>query len=76
LVTETTSENVGLSSLKARLDKESANLVKDRERMETREAAYAARLTLQYGSLDAKVGALKATQSYLDQQIKLWTQSR
>jgi flagellar hook-associated protein 2 len=43
--------------------------------MEAREAAYAARLTQQYGSLDARVGALRATQTYLDQQIKLWTRS-
>ncbi len=76
LVAANTADNVGLASLKSRLDKESASLAKDRERMELRETAYAARLTQQYGSLDAKIGTLKATQSYLDQQIKMWTQSR
>jgi flagellar hook-associated protein 2 len=75
LVTVATAENTGLASLKSRLEKESSILAKDRERMEARETAYAARLNRQYGSLDSKVGALKATQAYLDQQIRVWTRS-
>jgi flagellar hook-associated protein 2 len=47
----------------------------DRTVMEAREAAYKARLEKQFGGLDAKVGAAKATQSYLKQQIDLWTKS-
>lgn len=43
------------------------------ENIETREDAYRARLEKQYGSLDAKLAAFKATQSYLEQQIKLWS---
>ena len=43
------------------------------ESIETREDAYRARLEKQYGSLDAKLAAFKATQSYLEQQIKLWS---
>ncbi len=75
LVNAATAENGPLLSLKARLDKDATGIAKDRTRMEAREAAYAARLTQQYGSLDARVGALRATQTYLDQQIKLWTRS-
>jgi flagellar hook-associated protein 2 len=75
IITAATVDNGPLVSLKARLDKEASGIAKDRTRMEAREAAYAARLTQQYGSLDARVGALKATQTYLDQQIKLWTRS-
>jgi flagellar hook-associated protein 2 len=75
LVASATTDNIGLASLKKRLDKEFANLSKDRTRMEARETAYAARLARQYGSLDAKMGALKATQSYLEQQVKVWTNS-
>ena len=37
------------------------------------EDAYRARLEKQYGSLDAKLAAFKATQTYLEQQIKMWT---
>lgn len=43
------------------------------ENVEIREDAYRARLEKQYGSLDAKLAAFKATQSYLEQQIKLWS---
>ncbi|MFM9977151.1 MAG: flagellar filament capping protein FliD [Sphingomonadaceae bacterium] len=71
--TGTTGPLTGVSS---RLGKEAAAIAVDRQRMEARETAYAARLERQFGSVDARVGALRATQSYLDQQIKLWTQSR
>jgi|CXWL01.1.fsa_nt_gi flagellar hook-associated protein 2 len=62
-----------LASLKLRLEKEGASIADARERMEARETAYRNRLTRQFGSMDARVNALKATQSYLAQQIKLWS---
>jgi flagellar hook-associated protein 2 len=65
-----------LTSLTSRLNKEAANLAKDREKMELRETAYKAKLDKQFGGLDARVGTLKATQSYLDQQVKMWTNSK
>jgi flagellar hook-associated protein 2 len=68
-----TSSGGPLDALKQRLDKEVAALSKNRERMEARELAYKARLEKQFGQLDSRMSALKATQSYLDQQIKLWT---
>ena len=43
------------------------------EAIEEREDAYRARLEKQYGALDAKLAAFKATQTYLEQQIKLWS---
>ena len=43
------------------------------EKIEEREDAYKARLEKQYGALEAKLAAFKATQSYLEQQIELWT---
>ena len=55
------------------LQKEAAEIAKNRERIEAREDAYRLRLEKQYGSLDARIGAFKATQSYLEQQIKLWS---
>jgi flagellar hook-associated protein 2 len=48
------------------------NLTDQLEKIEERESAYKARLEKQYGSLEAKLAAFKATQSYLEQQIKLW----
>lgn len=65
-----------LTSLATRLNKEAANLAKDRDKMELRETAYKAKLDKQFGGLDARLGTLKATQSYLDQQVKMWTASR
>jgi flagellar hook-associated protein 2 len=75
LKTAVTSTNGALSSLSTRLGKEATALATDRERMEAREAAYKARLEKQFAGVDSSIGALKATQSYLDQQIKLWTAS-
>ncbi len=44
----------------------------NRTKMEARELAYRSRLEKQFSGMDARIGALKATQSYLEQQIKLW----
>ena len=62
-----------LTSTSNRLTREQKGVETDRTTMEARETAYKARLDKQFGGLDAKVGALKATQSYLTQQIKVWT---
>lgn len=75
LKTAATATNGALASLSTRLGKEASALATDRARMEARETAYKARLEAQFGNVDSRVGALKATQSYLDQQIKIWTRS-
>lgn len=62
-----------LESLGKRLEAEARELSKNRERMQAREAAYEARLQKQYATLDARLSAFRATQSYLEQQIKLWS---
>lgn len=64
-----------LESLRKRLEKESAAIAKDQERMEARETAYRTRLERQFGTLDSRLSALKATQSYLEQQVRMWTNS-
>jgi flagellar hook-associated protein 2 len=76
LKTAATASTGALASLSTRLGKEATALATDRERMEVREMAYKARLEKQFASVDSSIGALKATQSYLDQQIKLWTASK
>ncbi len=55
------------------LDTRKETLADQLENIEMREDAYRARLEKQYGSLDARLAAFKATQTYLEQQIKLWT---
>lgn len=62
-----------LESLRKRLEKEAAGITKDKERMEVREAAYRSRLERQFGTLDSRIATLRATQSYLEQQVKVWT---
>jgi flagellar hook-associated protein 2 len=47
-------------------------LTEQLEAIELRESAYKARLEKQFGGLDAKLAAFKATQSYLEQQIEIW----
>jgi flagellar hook-associated protein 2 len=57
------------------LENRRKQLVDGLARIEAREAAYAARLERQYGRLDIQVGAFRATQAYLAQQIDIWTNS-
>lgn len=64
-----------LVSVKTRLDKETEQIADARKRMEAREAAYKTRLQRQFVGMDSRVAALKATQSYLDQQIKSWNRA-
>jgi flagellar hook-associated protein 2 len=64
-----------LESLGTRLGKRATVIADERAKMEEREVTFRARLEKQFGSFDARIGALKARQTYLDQQIKLWTNS-
>ncbi|MBL0924356.1 MAG: flagellar filament capping protein FliD [Sphingomonadaceae bacterium] len=61
-----------LEQVRLALQRESENIAKNRQKMEARESAYQARLEKQYAGMDARIAALKGTQSYLEQQIKLW----
>jgi flagellar hook-associated protein 2 len=54
------------------LSEKGETLVEQLEKIEEREDAYEARLEKQFGGLDAKLAALKATQTYLEQQIEMW----
>lgn len=62
-----------IESLAKALQAEATTIAKNRERMEAREDRYQARLEKQYATLEARLSAFKATQSYLEQQIKLWS---
>ncbi len=64
--------NGPLEMVKVALQREADAIEKNRTRMEARELAYRSRLETQFAGMDARIGALKATQSYLEQQIKLW----
>lgn len=75
LTTSLTAENSGMASLKIRLEKEAAALTKSQTKMEEREAANLVTLNKKFGNLDSRLNAFKATQSYLTQQVAVWTNS-
>ena len=64
--------NGPLDLVKNALQREADAISANRSKMEARELAYRTRLEKQFSGMDARIGALKATQSYLEQQIKLW----
>ena len=64
--------NGPLEQVKVALQREADAISANRSKMEARELAYRSRLEKQFAGMDARIGALKATQSYLEQQIKLW----
>jgi flagellar hook-associated protein 2 len=72
LKTSETADKGGLVSLKKRLEAEQKAIADERTRVEDREAAFKARLSKNFTGMDSRVANLKATQSYLDQQIAQW----
>jgi flagellar hook-associated protein 2 len=57
------------------LAKEADRIAEDREKLETSSSKYHDQLLTTFTAMDSRVSAFKATQSYLDQQIKMWTNS-
>jgi flagellar hook-associated protein 2 len=58
-----------------RLTKEADRIADDREKLQVTSDKYYNQLLNTFTAMDSKVSAFKATQSYLDQQIKIWTNS-
>jgi flagellar hook-associated protein 2 len=63
------------ASAQERLGKEADRIAEDRDRLETSSTKYYNQLLTTFTAMDSRVSAFKATQSYLDQQIKIWTHS-
>ncbi len=64
-----------LSAISSRLTKEAATISDDKTAIETRSTTYHDQLVKQFTNMERRVSAFKATQSYLEQQIKMWTKS-
>ena len=62
-----------LATLSDSLTKQATAIAADRTRMETRATAYETQIKTAFTAMNTRVTAFKATQSYLEQQIKLWT---
>jgi flagellar hook-associated protein 2 len=64
-----------IKSTQARLTAETRTISADRTTLEARSANYRDQLVRSFTAMDRQVAAYKATQSYLEQQVKLWTNS-
>ena len=63
------------ASSTSRLKQQTPDLVTDRAKMEARETKYAEQLTRQFTVMSSRVAAYKSIQSYMEQQVALWTKS-
>jgi flagellar hook-associated protein 2 len=68
--------NGPLASSASIYDKLKASLADRQERLDEQMGSYEERLTLTYTAMQTKLLALRATQSYLTQQISVWTNSK
>ena len=59
-----------------RLSAEAKAIAKDRDALETRSEKYYNQLLASFTAMERQVSSFKATQSYLEQQVKMWTASR
>ncbi|MGE0773652.1 MAG: flagellar filament capping protein FliD [Sphingomonadaceae bacterium] len=70
-----TSSTGPFSSSSSRLKKQASDLADDRVKMESREDKYHDQLVRQFSVMSSRVAAIKATQSYIEQQVAMWTKS-
>lgn len=56
-----------------RLKSEQADIAGDREKMDARDTAYRAQLEKQFMAMQSRLSAYSSTQSFLEQQVKIWT---
>lgn len=57
------------------LTKQSVAITEQTQKVENSATALRERLTKQFAAMDARVSAYKATQSFLEQQVKIWSNS-
>lgn len=70
------SSNGPFASSQARLSEEASDIADDRVDMESRHQTYYNQLLATFTAMERQVSSFKATQSYLDQQVKMWTNQR
>lgn len=70
-----TSSSGSLTATQTSLDREKTSIAADRERLAARDTTYRAQLTAQFAAMQSALLAYKSTQSYLTQQIDIWSNS-
>ena len=68
--------NGPFAAANARLEKEKTAIADDKSQLETRSTQYHDQLLTTFTRMERQVSAFKATQSYLEQQVKMWTNDR
>jgi len=66
----------GLGASSARYTKAQTALATEQDKITTQSDAMSTRLTQQFSSMNSKVSAYKATQTFLENQIKAWNSSK
>ena len=69
------SSSTGLGASATRYTKAQKDLTIEQEKITSQSAAMTTRMTQQFSSMNSKVTAYKATQTFLDNQIKAWNKS-
>lgn len=62
-----------LTASQTRLDNEKKSIADEKEKLTARDTAYRAQLTAQFTRMQTALAAYSSTQSYLTQQVKMWT---
>ena len=70
-----TSTNGMLTATQTRLDSEKTSIAADQDKLTARDTSYRALLSKQFTAMSTALSAYSSTQSYLEQQIKLWNSS-
>ncbi|WP_136163007.1 flagellar filament capping protein FliD [Sphingomonas flavalba] len=73
LAAQITSKTDGLGASTDRYTRQRAALADRQDELQTRQDQAREQMTRQFASMDARVAAYKATQSFLEQQVKIWT---
>ncbi len=66
----------GFTTTSERLAKEAKAIVEEQDRVEARSLALEERLTIQFAAMERAIAAFNSTQSYMKQQIDLWTRDQ
>lgn len=75
LAASITSDKTGIGASSSRYTRMQADLAEAQDKLAEDSDKMRDRLTQQFATMDARVAAYKSTQSFLDQQIKVWTNS-
>jgi flagellar hook-associated protein 2 len=75
LATSAASTTTGLGASTSRYTAQQADITTAQSKLTDQSTAMTTRLTQQFSTMNSRVTAYKATQAFIDQQVKVWTKS-